>query len=338
MKNPINKFKDMEQGNVCETYAMLESITQKTAKNASYYVELILCDGESCVLARQFNAEISTLHDIGISAPCVVRVCLNVGIYNGSRNYTVSYITLGDDANLKLEDFILRAPINPEETFSRLIENIKASHTSSCEDFAFDSLASLAIGILVENKAEFTRAVAAKSIHHNVIGGLLHHSATMVEQAIKVAETYSTLDSEILISGAALHDIGKLKEMRTSPTGKTEYTMDGRLLGHSAIGIMMVEDAAGRLGIFDSERVRLLQHMIASHHGLLEYGAIIVPAIPEASVLHALDMIDSRVYVFEDVYKDLDEGNISENIYALKSNSVYKSYPLTPLPKGFGKN
>lgn len=333
MEIVITKFKDMELGRTCETYAMLESINQKVAKNASCYVELVLCDGESCIIARQFNTETSDLMGIGIADPCVVRVCINVGTYNGNRSYTVSYIALGDDAGLGLEDFIMKAPIDQEVAFNQLIENIKESHVNSYEDTMFDSLASLAIDILNENKVDFIRASAAKSIHHNVIGGLLYHSATMVEQAIKVIDTYPALDREILICGAALHDIGKLQEMQTSATGKTEYTTDGRLLGHAAIGIMILEDSATRLGSFNPERVKLLQHMIAAHHGQLEYGAITTPAIPEASVLHALDMIDSRAYVFENAYKDMVEGSISENIYALNGSRVYKPHTLIPPDK-----
>lgn len=333
MKRLIKKFKDIDQGQTCETYVMLESITQKTAKNGSCYVELALCDGESCVVARKFETEASSLRDMGIIEPCVARVCLNVSIYNGSRSYIVYHIALGDDVNLKLDDFIMKAPIDPEETFNKLIENIKSSYIDNDLDELFIPIADLAIGILTENKGEFIRAAAAKNIHHNVIGGLLYHSATMAEQAIKVMETYPGLDSEILISGAALHDIGKIKEMQTTTTGKTEYTKEGRLLGHSAIGIMMVEEAANRLGFFDLERVSLLQHMIASHHGLLEYGAIVTPAIPEALVLHALDMIDSKVYVFDEVYKDLDVGALSNNIYALNNTSAYRPYSLTPVEK-----
>jgi 3'-5' exoribonuclease len=333
MENVIIKFKEMEIGRIYETYAMLESINQKVAKNGNCYVEIMICDGESCITARQFNTEASDLVAIGVAEPCVIRICLDVGTYSGKRNYNVTNIVLADDRGFQLEDFIIKAPIDQEKTFNQLIRNIKDSHVKSYEDITFDSLAHLTIEILNENKAEFIRAAAAKIIHHNLIGGLLYHSATMVEQAIKALETYPALDREILICGAALHDIGKLKEMYTSATGKAHYTRDGRLLGHSAIGIMILEDGANRLGNFNPERVKLIQHMIAAHHGQLEYGAITAPAIPEASVLHALDMIDSRAYVFGNAYKDIEEGSISDNIFALKGTSVYKPYSLVPRDK-----
>lgn len=333
MKNAITKFKKMEIGRTYETYAVLESINQKVAKNGSCYVELMICDGEACIMARQFNTEESDLLAIGVAEPCVIRVCLDVGTYNGNRNYNVTYIIPGDDKGFALEDFSMKAPIDQEKTFNQLIRNIKESHVKSCEDIRFDTLAHLTVEVLNENKAEFIRAAAAKIIHHNVIGGLLHHSATMVEQAIKALETYPALDGEVLICGSALHDIGKLKEMYTSATGKAHYTRDGRLLGHSTIGIMILEEGANRLGNFNPERVKLLQHMIAAHHGQLEYGAITTPAIPEASVLHALDMIDSRAYVFGNAYKGMAEGSISENIYALNGSRVYKPHTLIPPDK-----
>jgi len=68
--------------------------------------------------------------------------------------------------------------------------------------------------------------------------------------------------------------------------------------------------------------------MIASHHGQLEYGAIVIPAITEDAVLHAMDMIDSRIYIFNNEYENMDEGKLSSNIYALDNNSIYKAYSL----------
>ncbi len=67
----------------------------------------------------------------------------------------------------------------------------------------------------------------------------------------------------------------------------------------------------------------LLEHMIASHHGNQEYGAITEPAIPEAAVLHALDMIDSRIDIFKETYKGMEPGELSKNIYALR-NTIFK--------------
>lgn len=66
--------------------------------------------------------------------------------------------------------------------------------------------------------------------------------------------------------------------------------------------------------------------MLASHHGQLEFGAIVTPAIPEAAVLHTLDMIDSRIYIFNSEFENMDEGKLSGNVYALDNSTIYKAY------------
>ena len=179
--------------------------------------------------------------------------------------------------------------------------------------------------LLEENKEVFMHVAAGKLIHHNVIGGLLYHTVMMVAEATGTCAVYNNLDRELLICGAALHDIGKVKEMTTSALGHTEYTPAGRTLGHALLGIMMIQEKFDEDVLrFDPDRVELLEHMLASHHGSLDFGAIVTPAIPEAAVLHGIDMMDSRVYIFNAAYRDMKSGDLSSNIYALENSTVFK--------------
>lgn len=150
-----------------------------------------------------------------------------------------------------------------------------------------------------------------------------------LREAAATADVYPCLDHELLVCGAALHDIGKIREMTTSPTGHIEYTEEGRLIGHAAIGIMIIEDWAELSGC-SPIRVKLLQHMIAAHHGQQEIGAVVEPAVLEAAVLHAIDMIDSRIYIFNEAYKNMEEGAMSGNIYALGNKTAFKPIPMVP--------
>lgn len=320
--NKIMKFKDMESGHTYETHVLLLRVNERVAKNASSYVEMTISDAESTLIARHFNCSIDDLIKNGVEAETVIKVCISISMYNGCKSYNIINAVKSEEPSLRADDFVLKAPIDVEEAFSELLELVENSHVDCKLDYFYDSITELTLKLLKQNKDSFIRASAAKTIHHNVIGGLLQHTLTMVKQAKKIVDTYPELDMELLICGAALHDIGKIQEMSTSTIGCTDYTMDGRLLGHAAIGIMMVEEEAN-IG-YEKERVRLLQHMIASHHGLPEYGAITQPAIPEALVLHAIDMVDSKMYVFNEAYGKMDEGNLSEKIYALNGKTVYK--------------
>lgn len=324
-------FNEMEIDKMYEAVMLLGGMTQKTARNGNPYMELSLSDGEDSIIARKFSCTEQELTAIGIEKNSLVKLMVNVGEYNGSKNYTVNTVAPAFGTTLSIEDFVLKAPVDEEHDFEELLRYVKESHVDSFRDFEYCSIADLTTTLLEENKDVFCKSSAAKMVHHNLIGGLLYHTLTMVRNAEKIMETYPELNRELLICGTALHDIGKVREMDTTLTGAAEYTSEGRLLGHAAIGIIMIEEKVQQKNCYDPERIKLLEHMLAAHHGQLEYGAITTPAIPEAMVLHALDMIDSRTFMFNNAYKSMEDGMLSGNIYGLENSSVYKAPPAFAL-------
>jgi 3'-5' exoribonuclease len=156
----------------------------------------------------------------------------------------------------------------------------------------------------------------------------------MLKTAFAVCEIYPLLNREVLVCGTALHDIGKIVEMKTSDTGIAAYTDMGNLFGHSLLGIEMIDhevwrqnQAAGGRS-YNSEQVAMLKHMLASHHGQPEWGAIRVPGIPEAMILHELDMIDSRMYMYEETFSSMTPGSSSDPVFGIAGEGksvVYKN-------------
>jgi len=139
----------------------------------------------------------------------------------------------------------------------------------------------------------YSRATAAKKYHHNYIGGLLEHVLSMTAIAKLISEQYKPgLNVDLLIAGCMLHDIGKVVEYKTFPV--IDYTAEGRLLGHIAIGYRMVEDAIDNLENFPSELKVKILHMILSHH-TIAYGSAVDPMFPEAIALHAIDVCDAQI-------------------------------------------
>lgn len=319
------KFKDMEIGKTYNTIALLTSVKEKTAKNGNAYLEMVLSDGSCNITARFFNCSESDLYGSAIAPGMIVDVDIKVDTYNEQKNYILNSIAEATTNDISVEDMVVSAPIDTNTTFLTLLLKL---FTVSSHDITLEPapISHLAMRLLQKNEKVFTHAAAAKSIHHAVIGGLLQHTFTMVDAVDKICETYPSLDKELLLAGAALHDIGKVRELETSYLGATEYTSEGRLLGHAAIGIMMVDEEAKNGGFnYDVERVKLLQHMIGAHHGNMQYGAIVEPAIPEAIVLHALDMIDSKGNVFDKAYESLESGQMSGKIFGLNGASAYKA-------------
>ena len=144
-----------------------------------------------------------------------------------------------------------------------------------------------------ETEADFREAPAAVSIHHAYVGGLLEHTLSIMQLADALAQHYPTLDRDLLVAGAFLHDLGKMRELTSDAT--FAYTDEGNLVGHLVIGAMLVEDWAGELAGIDADLRLKLVHMILSHHGKKEFGSPVVPKFPEALALHFLDNLDSKL-------------------------------------------
>lgn len=145
----------------------------------------------------------------------------------------------------------------------------------------------------------FTNAPAAKSIHHAFLGGLLEHTLSVMQLADKICEVYSHLDRDLLLAGAFLHDLGKMHELERERS--FEYTDEGRLLGHIVMGSFMLEQRAKNHPGLDREMVLMLNHMILSHHGSLEFGSPKRPKFKEALMLNYLDEVDAKLQIFSEI-------------------------------------
>jgi 3'-5' exoribonuclease len=130
----------------------------------------------------------------------------------------------------------------------------------------------------------------------------------MVAIANFMAKHYLYVNKDLLVSGVLLHDAGKTMEYDT--TANFDFTDDGRLIGHIARSLIMVEQAALELGNISEHDLRQLLHLIASHHGTLEWGSPILPKTLEAVLLHQIDMIDSRVQGFYDHVRGNGGGSL----------------------------
>ena len=178
--------------------------------------------------------------------------------------------------------------------------------------------------MIEEKKEKIMYYPAAKKNHHAVRSGLLYHVSTMLKAAEKLCEVYTNLNKDLLYAGVILHDLAKIEEMDSSQLGiVSDYTVEGTLLGHIIQGIKNLELVGQRLGV-DKEVVMLLQHMILSHHYEPEYGSPVKPMIPEAEVLHYLDIIDARIYDMTKVTKEIDGGSFSERLWSLENRRIYK--------------
>jgi 3'-5' exoribonuclease len=145
---------------------------------------------------------------------------------------------------------------------------------------------------------KFTRAPAAKTMHHAYLGGLLEHTLHVARLADRVAALYPSINRPLLMAGAMLHDIGKVTELAVTAS-LFDYTDQGRLMGHMVIGVEMVQEKIGRIKNFPPDLAMKIKHLILSHHGRHEFGAPTLPMLHEAFVLNFIDDLDAKINYVE---------------------------------------
>jgi 3'-5' exoribonuclease len=141
---------------------------------------------------------------------------------------------------------------------------------------------------------EFQKAPAAKIMHHAYLGGLLEHTLAVSQLAGMLAGFYPSLDRDLLLAGALLHDIGKTREF-TFETYPFDYSDKGRLMGHLVLGAEMIQEKISALPGFPEDLSTRLQHLVLSHHGRYEFGSPCLPMMSEAFVLNFLDDLDAKL-------------------------------------------
>jgi 3'-5' exoribonuclease len=144
---------------------------------------------------------------------------------------------------------------------------------------------------------KFSLAPASMSYHHAYLGGLLEHTVAVARLALQTSKFYPILDRDLLVAGAILHDIGKLREL--SYQSSFYYTDHGRLVGHLVSGVLMLEEKAAQMKGFPQERLDLLRHIILSHHGEVDSNSPRVPMTAEALAVHHLDNLDAKLQGYQ---------------------------------------
>ena len=173
--------------------------------------------------------------------------------------------------------------------------------------------------LINEMSLAFAKCVDVKDSYTN------GHSFRVAKYTALFAERLGKSKEEVekIFNIALLHDIGKIWEYDTSATGDAEFTASGVLFGHLYLGASLIKKYTEGKN-YNREKVQLLIHMILSHHGTQEWGAVACPSIPEAFALHYIDNLDAKMYVCEEFYEQLDPGAISEKRPFGLDNRIYR--------------
>lgn len=294
----INQFRD----NAAVDGVYLVSDKQlRPNKNGNLYLQFSLCDKTGTLGGRLWNANDPQMY--AFEDGDYVRAEGSVQRFQGTLQFIAKRLTKVSASEVEnKEDYVRLSSVDIPALRTRLKELLRTIRNPS--------LLNLADCILIDEEFmdRFCRTPAGIKLHHAYPGGLLEHTVTMMETADRIAPLYPSLNRDLLLMGAFLHDIGKTAEL----TGGKEmvYTSPGQMLGHPYLGTEILNERireAERLcgEPFDAETAMLLKHLLISHHGTYANNAARLPMTLEAIALHHLDSLDSKIaefgkYMFED--------------------------------------
>ncbi|MBR0412928.1 MAG: HD domain-containing protein [Eubacterium sp.] len=305
-------FKQLPNG-MCDGFVVLRKCEEKKTKNGSTYLDLIIGDKDGEMTAKLWDYSGAS----GVfEQEMIVKIRGNVEQYNGKDQFRVMQMRpVSDNDEYNLTDLVPATDIGGEMLFDMMVQKVDA--------FTNDSLRRIVLEIVNENKELMVKFPAALKLHHAVLGGLMYHTMSIVRMAEEMCRIYPTINRELLLSGAILHDVAKTWELQESKTGLAKgYTTEGELIGHLVKGAMMVDETAKKLGI-EGEEITLLEHMIISHHGVPEFGSAVRPMFLEAIVLSMLDDMDATIFEVNNATDKIDVGTFTDRQWALDQRKLY---------------
>ncbi len=332
---------EIAPGQKVEGLFCVSSKALRTTKAGSPFVSLTLSDKSGQIEARIWDNANELAQ--GFEKGDIVLVEAEAVEFNGQCQLKVMKVDLADEVAVDPAHFLPVSSCDLERAWRTCKEAMK-----EVKDV---TLSMLLREIFGDKKIihAFRHAPAAKKMHHAYIGGLLEHTANLIDLTRLVLKKYHHLQSDLLLSACLLHDLGKIKELSWQRP-PIEYTDEGRLLGHIGIGIEMIERACVALGIdAGNERILALKHIVLSHHGQKEFGSPVLPMTEEAMVFHMLDDLDAKLNFISGLkemrgeHEDWgwsDYQHLFERYFFLpptkKDNGVLENMPTNPKEKADG--
>lgn len=308
----------LEEGMNLKDVYLARDIARLKTRQGKDYLRMTLHDRSGSMEAKQWDVSDAAWQENPLDASELLAVHIEVETYAGKlQARLLAYQKLDTATDKMLANLVPTAPIEPLLVFHALMDEVAK--------FRDPELRQLVETVWQEQKEHLLVSPASQRVHHAVRGGFLFHISRMAQAANKLAETYPILNTDLLLTGVLLHDIGKLQEYDTDRFDMVEaYSRPGNLLGHITLGSVYVAEVCRRLELSD-ETKELAMHLILAHHNQPEWGSPVRPAIPEALALHHLDALDAHLYVFEEIFENQDPGTFSEPVYFLERTKLYKA-------------
>ena len=307
----IEWIKDFKDGQHVHDEFIVASMNKCISDKGKSYLNIVLQDKTGSINAKKW--EVSE-RDLQIIVPGkVIEVEGEINSFKNALQFKVLNVSETIPEMVDLSNFKKVSPIPLKELEARLDAYLKSFK---------DSDVSLITNTVIKHfYHKYITYPAAVRIHHEFGSGIIHHSLAMADLAEAVAKLYPSVDRDLLVAGALLHDIGKTIEYKDLPV--PEQTVEGKLIGHISLMYAEFREIVDNLNI-KSEVPLLLEHMILSHHGQLEFGSPVLPSTREALLLSMIDLLDSRMMVLDKAYAEVKPGEFTERLWSMDNVSFYK--------------
>jgi 3'-5' exoribonuclease len=274
-----------QENKIVTTSFVVASKQVKAKKNGEPYLALTLADRTGQIEAKMWDNVEEYLAVFEQDDFIKVKGLINK--YKNRFQLTIHKLRRMEEVDIDFTDYLPKTTKDIGElwrTLTEFVATFQNRHLKSLvELFMADA----------EIAERYRNAPAAKTLHHAYIGGLLDHVVSLFRSCDLMCQNYPQVNRDLLLTGAFLHDIGKIQELTYNRA--FSYTTRGQLLGHMIIELEMLQAKLAKLPAFPAELKTLLEHLIISHHGQYDFGSPKLPMFPEALMLHYLDDLDSKM-------------------------------------------
>ena len=320
----IQAVKQLPSGAAFKTVAVVRRITRKMGKTGNLYLQIEVGDaidtmGFNCFEGTQ---PFAFFQNIGERCPQIVLIEGAIDFYAEKLSPRIKSII--EIAPERYEEFLPRVVETPDEP----IDTLKQELDAFIQSLEHDPLKATVQQVFDDLGDRFLESIAAVSMHHAYIHGLLEHTVHVTRLVDAMVPLYPDAHRDLAIAGALLHDVGKVLEYRYTTAEGMDRTTIGHLQGHVVLGYRLVHEAALKHNL-DPHWQAQLEHIILSHPGQPEWGAAVFPATPEAILVGLADNADARMAMVHQQLKKALPGQVfSERVAGLETRVFTQGVPV----------
>ncbi|MDE5977141.1 MAG: HD domain-containing protein [Turicibacter sp.] len=305
------QIKDLKVKEVSTLTVMIKSVNVGRTTAHKPYLKFEFTDKSGSVFANKWSLKSEELDAFSVGQ--VVTVKGLVQLYNTQKQINVESISIVE-GEVDYSQYVEASRFTVEDLKSKIQGFLDEMHPGYYREILHH--------FLKKYKEEFYLHPAASRMHHAFMSGLAQHVYEMLKVGATYCDLYPFINRDLLYAGIILHDLGKLFEMSYEKGIKTEYTLEGLMIGHINLMVSMIDEASKELG-YDGKEVLFLKHLVIAHHGKLEWGSPKEPMIVEAELLHYLDVVSAKMTALEGAFRHCEEGQMSERIPMLDNRRFY---------------